>query len=250
MNSKEPGTYYYRRVENIHYGEIRGDRPTAWGPWEPITVQIPVRNVSPIVHRGRLYVFWVERQTRPLEDLDNGESELYAYYHQFTVRYVTRNMDGTWTPAQEISLGDVTPFSYLGSGTIEDYRYPANYPLEWANRVFYDSENYHYSTPREGYTVEGWNWTSLYPSVFFGDLTLRGVDFRMWSRVDFRQGQAPTPALAQQQRRTPLCPSFLGFALHLLLGLGLPQLPGHDNHRILRQKAVLRESNAETKHAR
>ena len=56
----EPPTYYYRTVTNAQYGETEPDRSVAYGAWRRIDVQIPVRKVAPVIHLGRLYVFWTE----------------------------------------------------------------------------------------------------------------------------------------------------------------------------------------------
>src|SRR5262249_37594013 len=87
-------------------------------PWRKIDVQIPVRNVAPIVYLNRLFVFWTEIVTTPKNEVKNASSEFVGYKHKITLKYTTLRLDGTWTPPQTLPLSG-TPF-FVGEGIIDD----------------------------------------------------------------------------------------------------------------------------------
>jgi predicted nucleotidyltransferase len=131
VTSDEPPIYYYRAIENAHYGEREQDRGVVWSPWRKIDVQIPVNKVSPIVFRGRLHVFWVEFTTRPKNEVKDGGSEFVGYQHKMSLKYTNLRLDGTWTTPQRISFYGVHPFD-KGDGVIEDPLYePGEGTLLW-----------------------------------------------------------------------------------------------------------------------
>lgn len=104
VTPSDPPTYYYRVVENTHYGEVDPNKGIIWNPWKKIEVQIPVRKVSPIVFQGRLYVFWVEIRTTPKNKVVNGSSRFIGYQHKMLIKYTMLRLDDTWTVPQKLSL--------------------------------------------------------------------------------------------------------------------------------------------------
>ena len=119
VNAADPPVYYYRRVDNARWGVTNPARPTVWGPWEPIDVQIPVRKVSPVMYQGQLSVYWVRYTTNPISTLDNGESKFSGYQHKMSVEFTQRRLDGTWSPPQKLRLTE-RPFDARGDGVILD----------------------------------------------------------------------------------------------------------------------------------
>ncbi len=104
-NRGNPPDHWYRTIENVYRVE-RGDvRHVTWGPWRKVNVQIPVREVSPVVYQGRLYVFWVEVNTRPDNDTATGRSRFVGYKHAFKICYTALRLDGTWTAPQPLDVG-------------------------------------------------------------------------------------------------------------------------------------------------
>jgi len=80
--------YYYRRVENAEYGVKNPTISSAnWDAWERVSAQIPVRNVSPVVHQGQLYVFWTRYTTSTLRKLKDGGSFFVGYQHRDYVEF-------------------------------------------------------------------------------------------------------------------------------------------------------------------
>lgn len=167
VTSDEPPIYYYRAVENPHYGERKKDRGVVWAPWRKIDVQIPVRKVSPIVFRGRLHVFWVEFTTRPKNEVKNGGSEFIGYQHKMSLKYTSLRLDGTWTTPQKIRLDGVSPFD-KGEGIIDDPLQPAQeyefppIPI----RPMYELRLVGHIEPLDGYTLTGYRWDQVYPDIW------------------------------------------------------------------------------------
>jgi hypothetical protein len=110
VTADEPPIYYYRRVDNAHYGLSRPDRSTHWGAWEKMDTQIPVRKIAPLVHQGQLYVFWNRYTTKSVDGFENGDSKLLGYQHRAYVEFSKRRLDGSWTPPQGIKLRE-SPFA-------------------------------------------------------------------------------------------------------------------------------------------
>ncbi len=160
---KNPPIYYYRTIENAHYGEREKDRVIVWNSWRKIDVQIPVRTVSPIVFQGRLYVFWVEISTMPKNKVKDGNSKFIGYQHKMSLKFTTLRLDGTWNAPQSISLYGVPPFT-LGDGVIDDplieYAWQKIIPIPQ-----HDIQRQPHYEPKDGYTLEGGNWNRIYPEV-------------------------------------------------------------------------------------
>ncbi|HHJ20366.1 MAG TPA: hypothetical protein ENJ84_11185 [Gammaproteobacteria bacterium] len=214
VTSDEPPIYYYRGIENAHYGELVNGRGIVWHPWRKVDVQIPVSKVSPIVFRGRLYVFWVEITTRPKNEVKDGSSKFVGYQHKMSLKYTSLRLDGSWTTPQKISLYGVKPFD-KGDGVIEDpladeedkklarskadeeyVPYPGSpfdEQYDWWDLYFtflqyyyetpkYDNETH--SEPKDGYTLTGYRWDQVYPDVYENEdgmeyLKITGRDFEL-----------------------------------------------------------------------
>lgn len=120
VTSSEPPVYYYRTVENIYRSELPSNqRGIVWHPWQKVTVQIPVRQVSPVVHQGRLHVFWVEIITQPKNRVIGGSSRFDGYEHKMAVKFTTLRLDGTWGAPQSVSLNAVPDAEVISDPLIE-----------------------------------------------------------------------------------------------------------------------------------
>ncbi|MEE9356701.1 MAG: neuraminidase-like domain-containing protein [Methylococcaceae bacterium] len=103
VTSSEPPIYYYRTIENIYKSQESGTaRKIVWNAWRKIGLQIPVKKVSPIVFKGRLYVFWVEITTRPKNVFLEGTSRFDGYKHSLIINFSWLQADGSWIPPQAI----------------------------------------------------------------------------------------------------------------------------------------------------
>jgi hypothetical protein len=95
-----PPVYYYRVVR-----ETLTSVPHI-SNWQKLTLQIPVRKVSPIMFEGRLYVFWMETTTRALNNFASGTSTFEGYRHAVRIKYSMLRADGAWIPPQSLSFSD------------------------------------------------------------------------------------------------------------------------------------------------
>lgn len=126
VTADEPPTFYYRRVDNARHGAVSDATATRWGAWEKMDVQVPVNRVSPVVHRGQLYIFWNRYTTKPKSRIEDGSSTFAGYEHRAFVEFSKRRVDGSWTAPQKVQL-DSEPFGpaahpewYGTGGTIAD----------------------------------------------------------------------------------------------------------------------------------
>jgi hypothetical protein len=245
-----PPTYYYRGVNNVFYhGPSEGaTRGIDWSHWRKIEVQIPVRQVAPVVYLGRLFVFWVEFTTTPKNDVSSGASSFVGYKHRMTLKYTSLRLDGTWTPPQPICLKDPLIFP-TGEGVVEDplskisvtgnidhsievystalepFEDKAFTPADltiFTNAIQslveakkntmiprYDTKAHVEdlldftkkpqekfsefgerakaikAEPQDGYTLTGFQWDQVYPSICGEDLVVTGRNFLLRAPIDF-----------------------------------------------------------------
>jgi len=199
--SDDPPQYYYRRVENAEYAVSQDGRDTQWGHWEPIKMQIPVRQVSPVVDEGRLYVFWVNYVTQSQNKVQKGTSNFVGYEHEMRLHFSYRREDGTWSEPQAVNLEN-RPFN-RGDGIIWDPIEGGSVDEEGEMRTArsapqiprYAREREIHKEPRKGYTLSGFPWDIVYPvskrpiRLFDQGLPpkrflLRGRDFQMVSELN------------------------------------------------------------------
>lgn len=197
--SDDPPIFYYRRVEDMHFGIGSEDRATRWGSWQRLELQIPTRVVSPIVHKGQLYLFWVRYVTKSLNHFIEGTSRFVGYNHRAYIEFSKRRLDGTWTSPQPITLTEA-PFTTRGDGVVLDplvARTSDNIQLPLLGEIrlysnyqpLYDSVRH--DQPMDDYTLRGFGWDRVYP-VSGQTLTLRGINFQMWSNLElFRRRIEP-----------------------------------------------------------
>ncbi len=220
----DPPVYYYRMVENTFFSETDLNKGIVWNAWQKINVQIPVRNVAPIIFNGRLYVFWVRATTLSKTVFDQNRSIFKGYDHKFTIEFSTLKLDGSWTPPQKLDLHNTSNHStpFTGNGVVLDplaertelwslknaNEYVLNLFLlgtynkylgtfmgefldldehknlvEKLNTPRYDTKP-HYE-PVDEYTLDGFMWDRIYPSIHFDRLVLTGVGYKMLVAIDF-----------------------------------------------------------------
>ena len=190
--SDDPPIFYYRRVEDFHFGIESQDRATRWGAWQRVDLQIPTRVVSPVVFQGQLYVFWVRYITKSLNEFVDGKNRFTGYSHRAHVEFSKRRLDGSWISPQRISLTQL-PFTTRGDGVVLDplvgrSKQTIALPL-FGEISLYSNYQPLYDTvsheqPIEDYTPRGLNWDRVYPSSGTDAISLRGINFQMWSKLD------------------------------------------------------------------
>jgi hypothetical protein len=119
VTPEDPPTFYYRTIENASHGEKESDRTVTYTPWEPVSLQIHCREVSPVVYLGRLFVFWTQITTAPINIVNNANSIFGGYKHTWRVNYSSLRLDQTWSPPQRIAMTDQTVF-LQGDGVVQD----------------------------------------------------------------------------------------------------------------------------------
>jgi hypothetical protein len=201
VTSEDPPVFYYRRVEDAHYGVGEQDRATYWGSWEKLNIQVPVRKIAPIVHNGQLYVFWIRYVTKSQNKIESSKSTFTGYQHRAYVEFSRRQLDGKWASPQKVRLQEAPfgltsyPSWFQDDGVILDPIVPKTVEQEvigfpgesYTMEIFsdlqplYDKEPH--IVPKDDYTLRGYQWDQLYPATG-SELSLRGCDFQMWSPVD------------------------------------------------------------------
>jgi hypothetical protein len=96
VTQDDPPIYYYRVINNTLA------MPARVSAWQKLSLQIPVRKVSPILFEQRLYVFWLETTTKPRSKFVGGSSEFKGYQHNVRIKYSTLRLDGAWSPVQSL----------------------------------------------------------------------------------------------------------------------------------------------------
>jgi hypothetical protein len=168
----DPPIYYYRTCQNLIAGGRDATTAPLWSPWRKIMVHISSRRVAPVVHKGRLHVFWSDCKTRPKNEIRNGASVFTSYQHQMNVRFSTLRADGKWTAVQTLRLppGPMLPggvsallsdpyTSTMGPsrGTIVDFI------SNFSRSAHYDIQGRDHSEPIDDYSLVGPNWDGVWP---------------------------------------------------------------------------------------
>ncbi len=145
VTAGDPPTYYWRSCENlIEAHRPDGSSAESWSAWQKINVQITGRKVSPVVHLGRLHVFWIDIHTQPVNQIANGASTFDGYRHTLSLKVTSLRPDYTWTAPQEIELPDVHPPDPNfgpGRGQVLDPLIPIPVPPSgWIDQMQIDAE--------------------------------------------------------------------------------------------------------------
>ncbi|MGB0498063.1 MAG: neuraminidase-like domain-containing protein, partial [Rubricella sp.] len=178
VSAGEPKAHYYRRIEDFEYGITEEARSTNWGTWQEIDLKINSETLSPVMHQGRLHVFWTEVSSAPWTRLADSRQEFLGYKHRFRLYYTTRRIDGTWTEPQKIKLNR-DPF-HFGDGVVLDETFGGS--------VLYSDREH--PEPIDDYTLSGFAWDRVLPehmSASRSVLHIRGFDYRVNATVDFHE---------------------------------------------------------------
>ncbi|HEV7762652.1 MAG TPA: neuraminidase-like domain-containing protein, partial [Acidimicrobiales bacterium] len=94
--------FYYRSM--TERGTPSAPQPPLFSGWQRLSLQIPARRVSPILFEGRLYLFWIETATRPMNTFTGGSSHFGGYRHTVRVKYSMLRLDGEWSAPQLVHM--------------------------------------------------------------------------------------------------------------------------------------------------
>jgi hypothetical protein len=149
VTASDPPTYYYRTCQDLIASGKDPSAAALWSPWQKISVQITGRKVSPVVHMGRLRVFWLDIKTRSVNQVKNGSSTFAGYRHQMSLSFTTLRPDGTWAAPQSVALPADDNFNPSG-GQVED--------LLSGGVAQLDVQRRHQTEAIDDYTLSGPNW--------------------------------------------------------------------------------------------
>lgn len=154
VSNGEAKEYFYRTVQNIYKSQnSRGEHEVIHSSWKRLGLEIPVKNVSPIVYKGKLYVFWTEVNSRPKPKSEWNEENRAEYVHTYRIKYSHKRLDDTWEPVKAV---------IFVSGNLK------------TDNVKTDERTT--SPLNENYTKQDWNWIRVFPDIDerTGRLTLGG----------------------------------------------------------------------------
>jgi hypothetical protein len=182
----DPPVYYYRTCENLIASGRDVNIAAVWSPWQKVNVQITGRKVSPVVHQGRLHVFWTDIKTRSVNKVQNGSSEFTGYQHRMSLRFTTLQTNGTWTVPQEVQLPNNLDSDNFGSvrGQIMDGLSDGLAQL--------DPQGRRQTETIDDYTLSGPNWDWVWLRSTPSDLMIQFRNFTEWASVDLF-GRKTTP---------------------------------------------------------
>ena len=183
VTAKDPATFYYRSVTDVASivdlisRPTSPERATVWGNWQKLELTAPTRYVSPIVHQGRLYLFWSSINTRAKQSLAAGAMSFQGYRHTYDLFMATLQPDGALGAAQRIPLQrfglvfDQGPGAFLESlhGGVPDFSH--------------DGAS-HGTEPVDGYTLEGAAWQRVTPMTVSGQLAVGLRNHRLVAGLD------------------------------------------------------------------
>jgi hypothetical protein len=92
----QPYQYYYRTYN--HYKNV-------WGNWEKIEQSIEAEEISSLVHRGKLYIYWTEVKSKEINKIQGGDSESEGAIFKVYVKYSFLDENGKWSPPQRLYIG-------------------------------------------------------------------------------------------------------------------------------------------------
>lgn len=91
-----PYQYYYRTYNNYS---------KTWGNWIKIELGIEAKEISALIHQGKLYIFWTEAKNKELQNVKDGSSVEGGYVFTGYVKYSYLTENGKWTAPQRLILG-------------------------------------------------------------------------------------------------------------------------------------------------
>lgn len=92
----DPYRYYYRTYN--HYKQV-------WGNWVPMKLAIEAAEISPLIFRGKLYIFWSEVQAKELSSVKAGSSTSNGTLFKVHSKYSFLDEKGSWSSPQRVYAG-------------------------------------------------------------------------------------------------------------------------------------------------
>ncbi len=92
----DPSQYYY-----LTYNPARKE----WGNWEKIELAIESKEVSAIISRGRLFLFWADAEHKEVTNISDGDASSGGHRYKVYTKYSFLNENGKWSPPQKLYTG-------------------------------------------------------------------------------------------------------------------------------------------------
>lgn len=176
----DPPQYHYRTHK------WSGSDPTkgVWSPWHAVDVPINAEVVSPVVHKGRLFLFWVDIRTKASREFVNGNSILRSFTHSVDLNYSSMSAAQKWDPITNVLLTQVLDRIGLEPREIIDLMNTGEWWRALRSRSRHTSRKYSLSSRSgelldhegktntetfdtdekiEKYTLAGYKWNQIYP---------------------------------------------------------------------------------------
>ncbi len=99
--AKDPYRYFYRTYRRSGSSDV-------WGRWIPMDLPIEADRISPLMHLGRLYVFWNEVKYKEITRIKDGNAKYGSVRFEVTTCYSSLRENGKWTPVQKMPLGSIS----------------------------------------------------------------------------------------------------------------------------------------------
>ncbi|PRP68767.1 hypothetical protein BUE93_20555 [Chromobacterium amazonense] len=102
-SNAQPYRYFWRSLDHEGSDGEGGFVASAWSSWEEIDAPInPVFDQArPVIFNNRLYIGWVEKQSRP--QVDAG-GEVVGHVDDYLFKLSYRKINGSWSPAMGFAL--------------------------------------------------------------------------------------------------------------------------------------------------
>ena len=147
----DPPQYYYRTHKWSGLDPTKG----IWSPWYVVDLPINAEVVSPVVHKGKLFLFWVDIRTQAVQKFVDGNSRLKGFKHKISLSYSFLDPKGTWEAISTIQLREVWDAAGIGVGVDGG-------DMDWTVSLKKDGRVN--EKQFENYTLEGYEWDRIYPS--------------------------------------------------------------------------------------
>ncbi|MBI1926539.1 hypothetical protein HYR99_20135 [Candidatus Poribacteria bacterium] len=92
----QPYQYYYRTYNH--------DK-NVWDNWKKIELAIEANEISAVVHKGKLYIYWTEVQSKEISKVKDGASETKGVIFKVFVKYSFLNENNKWSSPQRLYVG-------------------------------------------------------------------------------------------------------------------------------------------------
>lgn len=110
----QPYRYSYRTYN--HYNQI-------WTSWKSIDLGIEAAEISALIYRGKLWIYWKEVQANEINKISGGSSTSDGFLFKAYVKYSFLDENGKWSAPQRLYIGQ----NHVDENTIFSRVWKADY---------------------------------------------------------------------------------------------------------------------------